>query len=438
MDIPNEALEDIINEEMNPRLISALYKNFSDQYIALFELIDNAVDDLIPGQTLTVTINYDKQDEKIVIKDSGGKGMDYDDLKRFFKWGVSEKNMKIGRYGQGGKAALGYLCKSFIIKSHPIDTSNIYIIKADNWDSRDDKLKKFQIEKSTTLIDKNIGYTNFEVYHLKKYFQTNTITDKIKEIYRPLIVRNIVEFYIGPDKVICQPANYDEGTLKKFKLDLPFTVNGKPVSIFGECGIVSDKKSIRGGINIYNHGRCIVKKEYFRHIDPSRRWNVERLYGELFIDDFDMPLSMNKTDIDRSSTEWRFIESLMHNQLESIIRQAVDYKVPTTKEEKVINKISKRVCEDKDGESLGGIKLSTYGRTLLFKVHEESDGKTTLLINREHPAYDKWATTDIGKKLYAILMYSLFAATKELPKREASDLLNKFSASLKEQTDKLI
>lgn len=434
----NQTLANYISESMNPKLISALYKNFPDQYTALFELIDNAVDDLIPGKTLVVSITYEPDEGKLTIKNSNGKGMTCSDLEKFFEWGLSNKNYKIGRYGQGGKAALGYLCKSFVIKSHPIGTDEVYSIRIDNWDSRDEHLKKFQIVTSNTLTDKNTGFVNFEIDHLEKEFSTKSIAEKIINIYRPLIVRNLVVFYLNGDCLNCPASHYDGGTKKTFTLNFPYQIKGKIYSIFGEYGIVSDKDAPRGGFNIYNHGRRVARKEYFGHIDPSRRWNVERLYGELHVEDFDMPLLMNKTDIDRSSTEWRIIESLMHHELEGIIRLAVDYKAPTTKEEKVINKISKKACKDENGESISGIKLSTYGRNLLFKVHEEADGKTTLLINREHPAYDKWATTDIGKKLYAILIYSLFAATKELPKREVSSFLNKFSSSLKEQTDKLI
>ena len=37
----------IIKESFDPKLINALFKNFTDQYIALLDLIDNAVDDMI-------------------------------------------------------------------------------------------------------------------------------------------------------------------------------------------------------------------------------------------------------------------------------------------------------------------------------------------------------------------------------------------------------
>lgn len=63
---------------------------------------------------------------------------------------------------------------------------------------------------------------------------------------------------------------------------------------------------------------------------------------------------------------------------------------------------------------------------------------TTLLINTDRPAYNKWTTTGVDKKLYTILIYFLFVVTKELSKKEVFNFLNKFSASLKEQTDKLI
>src|SRR3990167_9670169 len=60
-------------EQFSPRLISALYKNFKDANSAILELIDNAIDDRIPGKLFVVTVEV--HGNKITIINKGGKGM---------------------------------------------------------------------------------------------------------------------------------------------------------------------------------------------------------------------------------------------------------------------------------------------------------------------------------------------------------------------------
>src|SRR4030042_2002779 len=128
----------IIRENFDPKLITALFKNFSNQYVALFELIDNAVDDRQQNEKLIVSIDYFPEDEKLTIKNFSGKGMSIDDLEKFFIWGFSDKKSgRIGRYGQGGKAALGYLAKSFSLKSHPKNSPLGFCVKVKDWENRE-------------------------------------------------------------------------------------------------------------------------------------------------------------------------------------------------------------------------------------------------------------------------------------------------------------
>ncbi|HEC91376.1 MAG TPA: hypothetical protein ENI51_00020 [Candidatus Atribacteria bacterium] len=424
----------VIKESFNPKLISALYKNFSDQYVALQELIDNAVDDRIKGKKLIVTIDIKDEDNKIVIKNHNGKGMGIEDLMNFFTWGSSDKRKRIGRYGQGGKAALGYLAKSFKIKSHPAGSYDGYFIKVDDWENRDSGFKEFKIEKYQSSREFDVGSVALEISNLKKRFQKETIKKKISDIYRPLIMKGKVDFFLDGEKILCPPVNYDEGTKRVFSLD--FNIGSNHYNITGEYGIVSDIRSLRGGFNIYQYGRKVAHKEYFGHMDPSKRWNLERLYGELYID-FDVPLLMNKTDIDRDSTLWRKIKELMYNEIKPTIREAIDYRAPTKKEKGSIRRITKRL-KKKEGKQGLSLELTNYGPNLLFKIEKDKKGNVILKINREHTAYKKWSSTAYGKDLYAVMIYSLYSATQRMSKAEAKKFLNCFSESLKEHTYNLL
>ena len=120
----NQKIE--FQEKFDPHLISGLYKNFKDSYTAILELIDNAIDDRIPGKLLVITLEL--HGDKISVINKGGKGMGPAELEVFFIWGQSEKRGKLGRYGQGGKAAMGYLGKSWRISATKAGEKDEYVI----------------------------------------------------------------------------------------------------------------------------------------------------------------------------------------------------------------------------------------------------------------------------------------------------------------------
>ncbi|MBI4470912.1 MAG: ATP-binding protein, partial [Acidobacteria bacterium] len=83
----------------------------------LLELADNAVDDRFAGEPLVVEIGQRRG--VFTIVNTGGRGMGVSELEEFLDWGRSTKQGKLGRYGQGGKAALGYLGRSWEIRCKP-------------------------------------------------------------------------------------------------------------------------------------------------------------------------------------------------------------------------------------------------------------------------------------------------------------------------------
>jgi len=424
----------IIKESFDPKLITALFKNFSNQYIALFELIDNAVDDRQHNEKLIISIDYDQEDAKLFIKNFNGKGMSIDDLEKFFTWGHSEKTTgRIGRYGQGGKAALGYLAKSFNIKSHSKNKTLGFIVKVKDWENRQVGFTDgFEVKPYQSQRDE--GDVSFEIFNLKKEFRVETIIDRIRKTYRPLITQKKVEFMVENMPVKCSPIAYDRETYKTFTTE--FTHNGRKFHLNGEFGIVDDPKSERGGFKIFQYGRNVSDKEYFGHTDPSKRWNVERLYGELYID-FDLPLSMNKTEIDKDSELWRLIERAMHKQIAEIIKDAVDYKTPTKNESKAVDLINKKL--KKSDETKGNkIDLTNYGPRVLFKIEDGNNGESTIKINRDHRAYKLWSETELGKKYYTVMMYALTETTKKMSNSERTKFLNDFSEYLGKKSAEIL
>jgi len=308
-----------------------------------------------------------------------------------------------------------------------------YLVRVDDWQDREAGFKEFKIEPFRAY-DQEVGSVIIEISNLRKTIKEDTLIKRIREIYRPLIIKSKVEFYVNGDKVECLSSSYDERTKEIFTKD--FKLDNNHYNMSGEYGLVSDSSAPRGGFNVYQFGRKVAKKEYFGHIDPSKRWNVERLYGELYID-FEVPLLMNKTDIDRDSAVWKKINNVMHEEIDPIMREAIDYKAPTKKEKKPLKKFSRRL-KKKEGKKDLIIELTNYGPNLLFKVDKNKDDETVIKINRSHKAYNRWNSTAAGRELYLIMMYSLYCSIRDMSKKDASKFLTSFSNSLKEHSRNLL
>ena len=105
-----------VRERIDPRLTASLFANYRSATEAILELLDNAVDARIAGQPLDVELGV--HPGTITLTAVGGAGMGPGQLERdYLRWGASSKRSgdRIGRYGQGGKAAIGHLGQRFAI-----------------------------------------------------------------------------------------------------------------------------------------------------------------------------------------------------------------------------------------------------------------------------------------------------------------------------------
>jgi hypothetical protein len=74
----------VLSEQIDPRILEALFTNFPSPEIAMLELTDNAIGDRIPGKKMILTLRVRKDLVRIVNK--GGQGMDLNRLCDFFTW----------------------------------------------------------------------------------------------------------------------------------------------------------------------------------------------------------------------------------------------------------------------------------------------------------------------------------------------------------------
>src|SRR3989338_429793 len=316
-------------EQFSPRLISALYKNFKDANSAILELIENAIDDRIPGKLFVITVEV--HGNKITIINKGGKGMGPRELEVFFIWGQSKKRGKLGRYGQGGKAAMGYLGKSWKISTTKAGDKNEYIIEEKNWDDRSGGMKRYiPLVIPARLIED--GVVQIDIWNLKKKIHKKELAIELSNVYRPLIQSEEVRIIVNGKRLMPFPI-----PLYWPEDKISFKVNGKN-NIYGWLSILEAGSSIRGGVRCYEYGRLISDKEFFGQKGPTYKKSLDSLIGELYID-FEIPLLMNKTDFDRDSESWKKIKHEMQILLEPYIQSLLDTPerdLPSEKEIKAV------------------------------------------------------------------------------------------------------
>lgn len=323
-----QAKELLFQEQFDPALISALYKNFKDPIEAVLEIIDNAIDDRVPGKRMIVTVG--KKRDRLSITNKGGIGMGPKELENFFIWGLSKKRGKLGRYGQGGKAAMGYLGKSWSIRSTKTEEDIEYVVEESDWDDRTSGLKEY-IPKTQKTMFLEDGVVQIDIWNLKRNINNEKIRRVLGNIYSPLIESGEIEIIlkgkIPPLKI----------PLDRSKEYFNFKLSNKQ-TIRGWLSFLEEGSSMKGGIKCYAFGRLITEKEFFGPRDPSFKASINRLIGEIYID-FEIPLLMNKTDFDRGSMEWQEIKDEMYKIMNPYIELLLEEKennLPTEKEHKEV------------------------------------------------------------------------------------------------------
>ena len=76
---------------------------------------------------------------------------------------------------------------------------------------------------------------------------------------------------------------------------------------------------IDGGIRLYHLGRLVGAPEWFGHPGPAAHPALNRLVGEVELPH--VPVTMNKSDVDRGTPEWAGVEERLHRLLGPVIRR---------------------------------------------------------------------------------------------------------------------
>ena len=342
----DEMPETIILEERitGRKILRPLMSQFQSLREAVLELVDNAFDEFDGfhgGDNLNISIEINKN--KIVVENTGGKGMGPLELDKWLNWAESSKVNVIGEYGQGGKAAMGYLGSAWVVRTKKWNEPWLWELRENNWDDMSCDRKKIEAKrtKSDDQYD-GLGYCRFEIKKLKKRRQDiNKLKLELSNTYRAYLTEGKVRISVNGDPLKPLGLQVYEGfEVQKFREKVP-----QGWYVKGWIGRLKRDTRVRGeprissGMRLLRKGRLIYDGEYFGHHDFRYKASLGALIGEVEL--IKVPVLPNKTDFDRSSEAWEQTRVVMYEVLKPHIEALLSQK----EEETITREEKKRVAQ---------------------------------------------------------------------------------------------
>lgn len=303
----------IIRERIDPRLTASLFANYRSSTDALLELVDNAVDSRVAGQRLEVEITV--RTGSIGLTVVGGTGMSARQLEReYLRWGASPKRAgeRIGRYGQGGKAAIGHLGNRFAITAGPTGDVRAWAFRDDDYRDRS-RLRTYELRERRKPVAAELGYVRIEITEVDRKVDPAKLRARIADAYRPLLDGDQLAVRVNGAAV--------SGALWRVVETHRFSVRAGGRLLHGWYGLLDEPipPSITPGMRTYHLGRLVGDPAWFGHPGPALHPGLARLIGEVELPH--VPVTMNKADFDHDSPAWMAVEQRMHRLLGPIVRR---------------------------------------------------------------------------------------------------------------------
>ncbi|MDO8484531.1 MAG: ATP-binding protein [Candidatus Limnocylindrales bacterium] len=303
----------VVRERIDPRLTASLFANYRSAIDALLELVDNAVDSRVPDRPLRVDLVV--RPESIVLTAIGGTGMGPTELERdYLRWGASRKRAgdRIGRYGQGGKAAIGHLGNRFTVTASRAGDERAITFEDPAYRDRT-KLRVYELHDRAKPVDAELGYVRIEIGDVDRKVDLRRLPGRLAEVYRPLLEGEALALTVNRAPVVVSSWKLAE------RHEVAVRAGGRIVR--GWYGLLPDPAppTVEPGIRIYHLGRLIGAPEWFGHPGPALHPGMNRLVGEVELPH--VPVTMNKSDVDRDSPEWIAVEARLHALLAPVVRR---------------------------------------------------------------------------------------------------------------------
>ena len=306
-----------VRERIDPAITASLFANYRSAADAVMELVDNAIDSRLKGSPLEVLLQV--HPSYFVIETRGGEGMGPAELERnYLRWGGSPKRGRklLGQYGQGGKAAIGHLGRSFTVEaSRPGDETAWRFADPDYRDRS--KLKTYELKVVAKRVAVELGYVRTRIDGIDKRLDSRRLGARLGDTYRPLVLRAELRMSINGARVEPPSINFEE--------EHRFAVHAAGTTLRGWYGIAEPEG--RGvdyvpGLRCYKFGRLVARGEFFGHPNAVQVSGMARLVGE--VDLAPVPLTMNKSDFARDGPEWVAVEQRMHALLAPIAKRLAE------------------------------------------------------------------------------------------------------------------
>ena len=302
----------VVRERIDPRLTASLFANYRSATDALLELVDNAVDSRVPDRPLRVDIIL--RPGTISLTAVGGTGMGPVELERdYLRWGSSRKRAgeRIGRFGQGGKAAIGHLGNRFSIVASRAGDERATGFEDDAYRDRR-VLRTYQLREHPKPVEASLRYIRIEIGEVDRRADPRRLPARFAEVYRPLLEAG--ELVLTVNRAPVMPV---VGARRAPRLH----GRGGGRLVRGWFGLLPDPAppSVEPGLRIYHLGRLVGSPDWFGHPGPALHPALNRLVGEVELPH--VPVTMNKSDVDRDSPEWLAAETRLHRLLAPMVRR---------------------------------------------------------------------------------------------------------------------
>jgi hypothetical protein len=304
----------VVRERIDPRLTAALFANYRTPVDAVLELVDNALDSRVAGRPLAVDLAV--HPGRLALEVVGGTGMNPGAIERdYLRWGASSKRTgeRIGRYGQGGKAAIGHLGNRFEIVASASGDEVAYGFEDPAYRDRA-RLRTYDLHPRKKVVAAELGYVRIEIGEVDRKLDPRRLAERLAETYRPMLEAGEVRMVVNRAPVAPRPWTVDE------RHELSVRAAGRLVR--GWWGLLPEAPlpgAPDAGIRLYHLGRLVGAPEWFGHPTPAAHPALNRLVGEVELPH--VPVTMNKADVDRGSEVWAAVEARLHALLAPAIRR---------------------------------------------------------------------------------------------------------------------
>lgn len=310
--------------------------NYTSAFKALMELIDNPID--YRGERhLRIDVVVDKDDDRIMVRDVGGEGMNLDSLTEWLKWGEGQQHRPtdIGQYHIGGKLACIFLADHLQITCRRAGETQVWNFDDPEWGIRTELFPPRIVPTHVSdfswagsLPDAKMGFTQLTLRRLKqRRMDITRLKNTIANTYQTLLragVCTITVTYKGSTETITPPdipwtEDFPLTPIPRQELDGDITVYGQIGGLDRPRGVQKNVDRIPAGVRTDFNGRTITYGESFGRKLDTRGTN-QRLYGEISISGTGLLPTQNKEGWDKDSPGWQQVEALVKPIVDQVQR----------------------------------------------------------------------------------------------------------------------